>query len=375
MDDGRCEGEEATVRREVHAGWLAMSLLLGSTAATTSARGEERAAAGSNEESERDRAVRDFEEGRTAQLAGRLEEAELLYLRAWRRMKSYDIATNLGQVQLLLQKPASAAKHVAYGVRTVGPEVEPERVARMEALLAEAKAQVGTLRVRVTNVAGAAVFLDGQRVPEEEAKHEIYVAPGPHVLVLRHAGYEEAVIPVAAVAGSREEITTELKPKAAEVTGPGAAASGAASAPGMGGAKTKAPAAGARVEERSWMPVIALGAVSVVGLGVGVGFTVASRNASADVDAQGHAILTAGGQCNEPPSTFATECSGLYEAGSREETFGRVAWAAYAASGALAIAATTYALWPRPRRPMGTGVRVSPQVSAHGAGLALFGAW
>jgi hypothetical protein len=106
-----------------------------------------------------------------------------------------------------------------------------------------------------------------------------------------------------------------------------------------------------------------------------VGFTVASRKASADVDAQGHAILMAGGQCNEPPSMFATDCSGLYEAGSREETFGRVAWAAYAASGALAIAATMYALWPRSQPPAAARLRVSPQVIAHGAGLALFGAW
>ncbi|WP_437645798.1 hypothetical protein [Sorangium sp. So ce362] len=383
MDDGLCEGEEATVRRELHAGWLAMSVLLGSTAATTSARGQERAVGGSSEESARDRAVRDFEEGRRAQLAGRLEEAELLYLRAWARMKSYDIATNLGQVQLLLNKPASAAKHVAFGVRTVGPEIEPERVAQMEALLAEAKAQVGTVRVRVKHVADVEVFVDLERVPAEEVKHELYLEPGPHLLVIRRAGYEDEHLGVLAAPRMTETIEPELKPKAPEAAatgpggkGPGAAAPGAASAAGMGGAKTKAPAAGAGVgERRSWVPVIALGAASAVGLGVAVGFTVASRKASADVDAQGHAILMAGGQCNEPPSSFTTQCSGLYEAGSREEAFGRVAWAAYAASGALAIAATTYALWPRPQQPVAAGVRVSPQVIAHGAGLALFGAW
>ncbi|WP_437598179.1 hypothetical protein [Sorangium sp. So ce590] len=369
MDDGLCEGEEATVRRELHAGWLAMSLLLGSTAATTSARGEEGAAAGSSEESERDRAARDFEEGRTAQLAGRLEEAELLYLRAWARMKSYDIATNLGHVQLLLNKPASAAKHVAFGVRTVGPEIEPEKVARMEALLAEAKAQVGTLRVRVTNVAGAAVFLDGQRVPEEEAKHDLYVEPGQHLLVLRHAGYEEAVIPVAAVAGSREEITTELKPKAAM-------RSGAASALLIGDAKPKAPAAGARAEEpRSWAPVIALGAASVVGLGAAAGFTVASNGASADMRAQRTALWQAGGACIDAPDDHALACRELRRTAARVDVHANAARLAYVASGALAIAALTYAIWPGGRPARAVSLEAGTGLGAGGASIAVVGSW
>ncbi|XXT17842.1 hypothetical protein WME94_47170 [Sorangium sp. So ce429] len=369
------------MRRELHAGWLAMSLLLGSTAATTSARGEERAKPGPSEESERDRVVRDFKEGRKAHVAGRLDEAEFFYLRAWARMKSYDIATNLGQVQLQLNKPASAAKHLAFGVRTVGPEIEPERLARMQALLAEAKAQVGMLRVRVKNVADAEVFVDGERMGAEEAKHELYLEPGPHLLVIRRAGYEDEHVGVLAAPAMSETVMPELKPKAPEAAAMGPGAVGAPvkgeakpNAPAVGA--TKVPAAGAGVEEpRSWVPVLALGAASAVGLGVGVGFTVASNKASADMRTQHAAIYGDGGGCLETSDAFNRRCHELYEMGSRAETFGNVAMVSYAASGALAIGALAYALWPRAGAATSTGVRLLPEVHARGGRVTLSGAW
>ncbi|MGK3968884.1 hypothetical protein WMF38_37220 [Sorangium sp. So ce118] len=388
MDGGRCVDEGAAVRRELHAGWLAMSLLLGSTAATTSARGEERPASGRSAESERDRVVRDFAEGRKAHVAGRLEEAEFFYLRAWARMKSYDIATNLGQVQLQLNKPASAAKYLAFGLRTVGPEIEPERLARMQALLAEAKAQVGTLRVRVKNVADAEVFVDGERMAAEEVKRELYLDPGPHVLVIRRAGYEEQVVRLMAGAGVTETITQELKPEAvkapeAAATVPGAAGPGAAGAPVKGDAKpnapavgaTKAPAAGARAEEpRSWVPVLALGAASAVGLGVAVGFTVASNKASADAQTLRAAVLRDGPGCLHAPGALAGRCEDIERSGSRAEDFGNGAILAYAASGTFALAALAIAVWPR--NPAGaTGVRASTSLHAGGASISIEATW
>ncbi|WP_438033118.1 hypothetical protein [Sorangium sp. So ce204] len=384
MDGGPCADEGANVRRELHAGWLAMSVLLGSTAATSSVRGEERAEARPSAESERERAVRDFEEGRRAHVEGRLEEAELSYLRAWSRLKSFDIAVNLGQVQLRLNKPVSAVKHLAYGVRAVGPEIDPERLARMLALLDEAKAQVGTVRLQGTDVADVEVLVDGERVPDDAVKHEVYVEPGERTLVIRLAGYEDEVVRVVAAAGVAETVMPELKPKAvkaAEATvagtaGTGAAASGTASTPGMRAAKPKAPAAGARVEEqRSWVPVIALGAASAVGLGVAVGFTVAANAASADGDRQQAMLRQAGGGCVDVPGEYSNLCSGLRDSASRHETRTRTATVAYVASGALAIGAVTYALWPRARTATSRGMHASPELSPGRAGIVVRGAW
>ncbi|MGK3999688.1 hypothetical protein [Sorangium sp. So ce1024] len=361
------------MRRELYAGWLAMSLVLGSTAAATSARGEERAQPGPSAESERDRAVRDFQEGRRAHAEGRLEEAELSYLRAWSRMKSYDIATNLGQVQLKLNKPVSAAKHLAFGLRTVGPEVEPERLEVMEALLAEAKAQVGTLRVRAKSARDAEVYVDGERVPQEMVTHEVYLEPGVRVVVIRRAGYEDEVVQVLAAPGVTETLTRELKPKAA--TGPRLAA-GTGDAPVTGHAMTKAPTAGARgQEERSWVPVIALGAASAVGLGLGVGFTVASNRASADLRAQRSALWHAGGDCIDALDERATACRELRRTAVRVDVHANAARLAYVTSSALAIAALTYAIWPGERSARAVSLRAGPGLDAGGASIAVVGSW
>ncbi|WP_437830250.1 PEGA domain-containing protein [Sorangium sp. So ce1153] len=335
------------------------------------------------------RAAQLYRQGNEAFKQKRWSDAELLYLKAWALVRSFDIAANLGEVQLQLKKPRSAAAFLAFGLRTAPPSAKPEQIARMRHFLDEAKAQVGTLRVRVTNVRDAEVFVDGERVPAEEAKHEVYLEPGPHVLVLRRAGYEEEVVRLVAGPGVTETSTQELRPKAekapeAAATVPGAAGSGAAGAPVQGDVKpnataageTKAPAAGAQVEEpRSWVPVIALGAASAVGLGVAVGFTVAANGASADMRTQRAAIYGDGGGCLETSDAFNRRCDELYEIGSRAESFGNIAMVSYAASGALAIGALAYALWPRAGAATSTGVRLLPEVHALGGRVTLSGAW
>ncbi|MGK3968880.1 hypothetical protein WMF38_37240 [Sorangium sp. So ce118] len=384
MDGERCVDEGAAVRRELHAGWLAMSLLLGSTAATTSVRGEERPASGRSAESERDRVVRDFAEGRKAHVAGRLEEAEFFYLRAWARMKSYDIATNLGQVQLQLNKPASAAKHLAFGLRTVGPEIEPERLARMQALLAEAKAQVGTLRVRVKNVADAEVFVDGERVPAEEAKHELYLEPGPHVLVLRRAGYEEEVVRLMAGPGVTETITQELKPKAekapvAERAPVGRSAPAVGGADVSAGAKPKAPAAGAQVEQRAGGPRTAVitGGVVAAGVAAGIGTVlavVAASKWSAASD-QRDELTREGGVYACAAGQRTASCRDAVERYDDGSALWNAAIWSWIGAGTVGLGTAAYAwLAKEPPRRAG-GVKVSPMLAVHGGGLVVTSAW
>ncbi|WP_437620922.1 hypothetical protein [Sorangium sp. So ce1151] len=327
-----------------------------------------------------------YRQGNEAFKQKRWSDAELLYLKAWALVRSFDIAANLGEVQLQLKKPRSAAAFLAFGLRTAPPSAKPEQIARMRHFLDEAKAQVGTLRVRVKNVADAEVFVDGERMADAEVKHEVYLEPGPHVLVLRRAGYEEQVVRLMAGPGVTETITQELKPKAEkapEAAGPGATGSGAAGAPVQGDVKptapaagvTKAPAAGARVEEqRSWVPVIALGAASAVGLGVGVGFTVAANNASADADKLRAAVLRDGPGCLHAPGALVGRCEDIERSGSRAEDFGNGAILAYAASGTFVLAALAIAIWPR--SPAGaTGVRASTSLHAGGASLSIEGTW
>ncbi|WP_437764227.1 hypothetical protein WMF27_36565 [Sorangium sp. So ce281] len=334
------------------------------------------------------RATQLYREGNEAFKQKRWADAELLYLKAWALVRTFDVAANLGEVQIQLNKMRSAATFLAFALRTAPPSTKPEQIARIRHFLDQAKGQVGTFRVRVKNVADAEVLVDGERVPAEEAKHEVYVDPGPHELVIRHAGYEDETLKVVAAPGITETVMPELKPEAPEAALAGAAGQGSAGAkaPGVGGAtgavakgeaKTKAPAAGARVEEqRSWVPVIALGAASAVGLGVAVGFTVAANGAKADGEAQQAAIWTAPGACVDAVSAYADACKELRKTGARADTFANTARVAYVASAALAITAVTYALWPCDK---GSGVAgrvlAVPRLHASGAEMILAGAW
>ncbi|WP_437928498.1 hypothetical protein WMF37_04375 [Sorangium sp. So ce291] len=128
-------------------------------------------------------------------------------------------------------------------------------------------------------------------------------------------------------------------------------------------------------QQRSWVPVIALGAASVVGLAAGITTTVMSRNARASADAHQESIRQANGRCIEPPSYVVQECRELEHEAGRADSLGTVSVVSYAASGALAIAAVTYALWPRRPASVDHGLRVLPQMHAGGSGVVVVGAW
>ncbi|WP_437486519.1 hypothetical protein WME75_03810 [Sorangium sp. So ce1014] len=173
-----------------------------------------------------------------------------------------------------------------------------------------------------------------------------------------------------ALATSEAQAATPVAKPAEGASAPGARAGAPAAEMTPGTPEKPVPP-----QQRNWVPVIALGAASVVGLGVGIGTTVASNAASGDVDVQGRAILDAGGQCKQPPSAFVDNCSKLYDAGSRQETFGNAARVAYVASGVLVVAAVTYALWPRAEARIAVPVRVLPDVGVHSARIVLLGVW
>ncbi|WP_437549446.1 hypothetical protein WME97_03230 [Sorangium sp. So ce367] len=123
------------------------------------------------------------------------------------------------------------------------------------------------------------------------------------------------------------------------------------------------------------MPVITMGAASAVWLGVGIGMTVASNNASEDGRAQANAILNAGGGCPDVPPRYQQACSELRTTAFRVDTFGRAATVAYTASGVLAIAAATYALWPLSGTKASGKVRALPEAHIGYGGIEVQWVW
>ncbi|WP_438008013.1 hypothetical protein WME89_04425 [Sorangium sp. So ce321] len=158
------------------------------------------------------------------------------------------------------------------------------------------------------------------------------------------------------------------------------AAEGSASGAGAGApAAEKPPVAPvepmAPPQQRSWVPVIALGAASAVGLGVGVGTTVASNSANSEARAQQDKIFAEGGGCLASPS-FAGQCAELHRAGERAGRLGDIALGSYIASGVvLATAALTYALWPGKNAEKATALLVLPEPCVDGVGFVMVSAW
>ncbi|MGK3966946.1 PEGA domain-containing protein [Sorangium sp. So ce118] len=316
---------------------------------------------------------------------GKYEEAEAALLSAWELNPTFDVAYNLGNTEHKLKKHREAAQYLTFALRhwpllkTVA-KLKPTAEQR----LAESRAQVGAVTVTV-GVAGAEVLVDGKAVGRAPVEGELFVEPGEHRVEARLEGYAPASQTVKVAKGGSAEVALAMAAAKSDAREAAPVASTAVgSAPGVGtgaGAPAAGLAPGAPVEppprpqERNWVPVIALGAASAVGLGVGIGMTVVSNDASADGRAQADAILNAGGGCPDAPPAYERACSELQETASRVDTFGRAATVAYAASGVLAIAAVTYALWPRSATVASGKVRALPEARIGYGGIAVQGAW
>ncbi|WP_437335937.1 PEGA domain-containing protein [Sorangium sp. So ce394] len=328
------------------------------------------------------RADASYRKGLRLYTDGKYAEAEAELQSAWELNPTYDVAYNLGLTKYQLKKHKEAAQHLSFALRhwplmKAAAEKRPEAERR----LAVSRALVGAVNVMVS-VAGAEVLVDGTAVGKTPLEGAVFVDPGEHRVEARLLGYETASQTVSVAKGGTAEVTLAMAPAKSEpqAAAPGAKAAEGASAPGAGaGAPAAALAPGAPVEPasppqpRSWVPVIALGAASVVGLGVGIGTTVASNAASDDAHKQSAAIIQGRGQCVKPESSWAGPCEQVRNDASRADTLGNVARVAFIASGAFAIAAATYVLWPRPKRS--ESAVALPVVHSDGAGVAVMGAW
>ncbi|KYF87589.1 hypothetical protein BE17_06990 [Sorangium cellulosum] len=310
-------------------------------------------------------------------------EAEKELESAWELGPTFDVAYNLGNTKYQLKKYREAATHLSFALRN-WPRLKT--VAKLkptaEQRLAESRAQVGAVTVTVS-IAGGEVLVDGKPVGRAPLEGEVFVDPGEHRVEARLPGYETASQMVTVGKGGTAAVTLALvlMRSEAQAGSPSATETAGASAPGAGAVGPVAGQPAVPVEpqpvpeKRSWVPVIALGAASVVGLGVGIGMTVAGSNVLDDVHVQRQAIRDAGGQCAKPPAAFVDRCAKLNSAGERVDTLGHVAGAAYVASGVLAAAALTYALWPRDEARAAGRPRVVATAHPMGAGVVVLGAW
>lgn len=322
-----------------------------------------------------------FAEGKALRKAGRKAEAREKYVGALLLKKSYDVAGNLGSLELELGMFRDAAEHLAFAVRTYASSGSTaEQVARARKLLAEAKKHVTTVKVAV-NVRGAEVFVDGKSVGFAPLEDDLFVEPGTRVFEAKLAGHVTARETIEAVKGGERGVALALSPLAAEgrpegkgpvrVEGPRPALPTE-----KGGASSSAEAPMERPGEGPRKGLIITGiATSAVAVGAGVVFAIVSAGRGSDADGNESALLRDGGpKACKPPSAFADRCATLDSDLAARDTFANMALWSFIVGGAVGAGTTAYALATSPSAGS-AAVRAAPVVSATGGGLVVMGRW
>lgn len=304
-----------------------------------------------------------YRQGAAALKAGRHEEAYDKFQQAWQLKKHFQLAANLGAVELRLGKHRDAAEHLAYFMREA-PDAFQEERQQLEQMLTEARQHVGALKVQVEP--GAEVFVDGRSVGTAPLERELFLEPGRRVVEARRAGFERAQADVEASAGTSLMVRIALKRAAPVTKGP----------------DVRGPVGGARAGDQgleptsvNW-PAIAAGGVALAGIGVGVGFTLAAnaRDQEADNLLREAADRTPRGQSVCDESRLTGRCSRLNGLLEEETRFARGAMAGYVVGGVAAAVAAGLVIW-QPQHTGGPGrtAKVAPSLSLDGGGLLVDG--
>jgi hypothetical protein len=310
-----------------------------------------------------------FQKGKALSKAGKVPEAYQSYLKAWELKKTYDIAGNLGSSELKLGKYRDAAVHLAYSIRNLPDTGSLEQRQRVQQLLDEAKAQVGTITV-VVSIDGATVTLNGASIGLSPIADDQYVDPGTNVVVeAKRDGYKAVSQAIAATKGGKHEAKLILLPEtgAAPVVAP-----------------PPPPPPTTEPQGQNPIPIIAGAAGAAIGIGLGVAFTVVSNGASSDADGQKSGDTSS---CRAPATPAeADRCSGLKSSLEDTDTFANLAVGSFVIGGVLAVGTVAYVLFaPQGMLTTSTGggptgagpvtITASPVMGPDGGGFFLKGTW
>jgi hypothetical protein len=287
-----------------------------------------------------DRAAALYAEGNAFYDQGKYTQAEAKYQAAWNIQKSFDVAGNLGNVEMMVGQPRDAAEHLTYALKTFPLGGGAPKRKFLQDRLAAAQRQIGTLRITV-NVEGAEILIDGKLIGESPLEGEVFVDPGEKIVEVRR-GRLSAVESILVAKGSSQNIAVTLE------TGPNKAI------------------------------LIAGGAVGAAGILSGVVFAMISNGKAGDSNAL-HDKLAAG-PGREGACTLAANqgsCGELLSLREDQALFANISvWSFIVGGAALAGTAaywvlSTYEPAPTPTR----GFHAVPVVTAKGAGLMVGGSF
>jgi hypothetical protein len=332
-------------------------------------------------------------------MADRWAEAEALLRAAWDLEKTYDIAGNLGHVELMNKKPREAAEHLRFCLSALPPTETDAQRRRVQERFEEARRLVAAVRIRVSEP-GAEVRVDGALAGTSPLADEVFVDPGARFVTVSLAGYEAAQATVEAVKGGSHDVTIALErtPKALtaatrrptdkgtdkgkpgdEARTRGPLQSPASSPPGADRGAAPAP------EARSAAPLVASGPskalivsgglVAAVGLGTGIGLIAAMNAQKEQVLQEDQAMERDRGPdaCGSAMDrTMAPRCSSQTKAVSDLYTLRDGAVIGFSVAGAALAGTALYAILGGSSE---RGTTVLPAVTRNAGALLLTGVW
>lgn len=268
----------------------------------------------------------------------KLAEAEVLYLQAWNLKKSYDLACNLGAIELDLSKSQAAAEYLAYALREFPAGGKTSAREQIEGRFKKAREQVGSIRVHVS-APNAKVVVAGRTAGSSPLANELFVEPGAVTVEATLPGYETAQQTVQVEKGAAVEVSLTLE-------------------------HTK----------RSAVPAFVIGGVGVVALGLGgsfIGIAESNRTTAKTLSSEtNHACPIS----NPSPQG---KCKELADVASKEDMFGNIGVVSLVVAGAAAVGVATYLLWPAAHDEPASArtVRVLPTATTTGGGLFVMGSF
>lgn len=307
-----------------------------------------------------------FERAQTASKAGDSQGAYDAYLAAWRIEKSYDIAGNLGSVEMKLGKIPDAAAHFTYALQNFPPSGPPAQRTKLADRLADARSKVAILRV-VADHPNATITLDGAPLGEALIESEVFVSPGSHTIEAKLSGYRNARQEITVLQGSSQAVALTLVAlPLPRLEDPFAISDHAAATP----TAVTPPTNSANHQVLATGSLVASGVVAVTGV-VLLAVSASLNSNAAEVQAQ-----AGRSGCFRPSAMNVDACDYLKSTISDRNTTANLGIAALAVGIAGASASLTYILWPR-----GSAAATPAQVTALPAwsltsgGLSVAGLW
>lgn len=301
-----------------------------------------------------------------------LEGAREAFQKAWDLRQHAAIAASLAEVELKLGRYRDAAGHLNFYLTHLPPGKETMRT-DAEQQLADCKKHLGTVNVKV-EPSDAMLLVDGSAIGE--GPQEVLLEPGAHSLQVTASGHVSPKESFSIAAGESRE--SRLVVSSAATTAPSQPPTATQSAAKPPGAEQQPIAEGSST--KLWV-VIGGGAATVVGVALGVAFTLKSNSASSHSDEllrqiqskSDPKLVATGGECTANPAP--AECADYSQARSDTKQARNVAIGSFIGGGVFALATVSaLVFWPEHKQTAASGrLTLSPTGTWREPGLALQG--